>query len=42
MKSTADKVDELLPHPRGLYNYRTDVAWGREGLEFYISLGEEF
>jgi hypothetical protein len=23
-------------------NYRTDVAWGRDGFEFYISLGEEF
>jgi hypothetical protein len=23
-------------------NYRTDVAWGRDGFEFYFSLGEEF
>lgn len=23
-------------------NYRSDVAWGRDGFEFYFSLGEEF
>ena len=23
-------------------NYRTDVGWGRDGFEFYFSLGEEF
>ena len=22
--------------------YRSDVAWGRDGFEFYFSLGEEF